>query len=97
MIKALILIAVLMLSISPVFAETIQYCSSNVTMTRIKEVTVNIPQRNITRTLNSTENVYCPYGCSNNECMLPPWFAYAIIFGLIITASFIYLVFIRSS
>jgi len=89
--KELIIVSIFLLSISTAFAQTYDYCSDNSTLIKIREVTVNVPQTNRTRTINVTETVHCDYGCSSNVCRQSPWIMYGIIFGLIIVASIIYI------
>jgi hypothetical protein len=76
-------------------AESTQYCSTNSTLTKIKEVTFHVYQKNITRTINVTEDVFCYWGCSDNDCLQPPWILWAIILGIVIFFALIYFAFFR--
>lgn len=85
-----------------VFAQgkTYQYCEDNTTLIKKTEITVDIPQRNITRTFNVTDPILCEFGCDNStnpdQCFRATstnWFiAIGLILGAIILISFIYAV-----
>jgi hypothetical protein len=95
--KLLIAFVLFLLTVSSAYAKTEKYCSDNSTLMQIRDVTVNVPQTNRTRTLNVTETVHCDYGCRNNECVQPPWIIYAIVFGLIIIAAVFYILITHKS
>jgi hypothetical protein len=86
MVKYMIAPLILLLSISGALAQTMEYCSDNTTLTQIKQVTINVPERNVTRTINVTENVKCDWGCDpeRNRCNDAPYIYILIIMGVIV-------------
>jgi len=102
--KKIFIIPILVLLIAPsAMAQetqytTTQYCdSNNVTLIHFKSVKWIVVERNITRTLNVTENETCQFGCNtiSNECVKPPWVSYAIVLAVVILGAIIYAIFFR--
>ena len=86
------LIPFLLLSLifaSPVLADTTNYCQDNTTLVKVSTTLINVPELGIQRTMNSTENQTCDYGCdlTHNRCLDSPshnWLiAMFIILGLV--------------
>lgn len=97
MIKRLIPFAMLLLLVTPVLSQTFEYCKDNTTLVHIKQVTINVPEKNITRTFNVTEDQTCQYGCDTlrNECIQPPFYRYLTILGIIVFIIAIIIIFWR--
>jgi hypothetical protein len=79
-----------LLSISTAFAQNIStynVCSpDNSTLIHIRQVYINVPERNISRTIESQEVEICSSGCDpeRNECNSPTWIYILIIMAIII-------------
>jgi hypothetical protein len=85
-------LGVLGLLLPGALGATYTYCADNTTLLKIREVQIAVQQTNKTRTFNVTESETCAWGCQNNECMQPPWIAYAIGLGILIIMLIVYLV-----
>lgn len=88
MMKIIFLAMVLLLG-NTVFAQTYDYCIDNSTLKHIKETEIKIMERNITRTINITENENCSYGCQNNQCLKSPNYNWMLAIGIIVVVLFI--------
>lgn len=90
-------IAVMILTIASALGQTEvynrKYCLDDTTLMWVRNITFVVPETNTTRTLIATEPQICPNGCQNDVCMDPPWVTYAWIFGILIVAATLYLVF----
>jgi hypothetical protein len=53
--------------------QSMQYCSDNSTLKRVRHTDLNVSSRNITGSLETSEDQYCPYGCSDNNCNEAPF------------------------
>jgi hypothetical protein len=73
----------------PQMSSTEYYCENDTIL--IKNRTIEVCQKSKCENIIGIEKIKCDYGCRNNECVPPPWITYAIIFVLIIVASFIYI------
>jgi hypothetical protein len=93
MMKILSIAIILLLSIQIATAKTYDSCYDNSTKLTIKEVQIEVKEKNITRTFNVTEYKDCFWGCRNNECVNPPWITWAIIFGIVILIVILYMIF----
>jgi hypothetical protein len=89
-VKALITIAIFLLSVSSALAQTTEYCLDNSTLVSTSKVVINVPERNIIRTINVTENINCPYGCnpSLNQCNINPIWRFLLVCAAIIVICF---------
>jgi hypothetical protein len=99
MIRIIIPVVLLIMFATPVLADTQDYCLNNITLVRVNQVTVYVPELGINRTINTMENFTCPYGCDieHNICFEAPshnWMiAILIIVGVIIGCFIIYRIF----
>lgn len=90
--KSIFFICLLSIFLFPIysFADTYSYCINNTTLIKISEVNIKVPELGVERTINSTENEICQYGCDmlNNKCFDSPaknWFFLIIgIIGMIL-------------
>jgi hypothetical protein len=82
----------ILLSLSTALAQTYEYCSDNTTLTQVRQVVINVPERNVTRTINATENKTCEWGCDpeRNACNLPSWIYIGVIIALLVVAYFVF-------
>lgn len=89
MLKTFAILSLLLL-ITPAFAQTYQYCVDNTTLRKISESVISVPELNITRTINTTEDIQCQYNCDmqNNVCYEPPWKNWGI--GILIVVGIIF-------
>jgi len=97
MMKKTILTFLILLSLPVALAQNFvyaqnDYCSDNTTLIHTRQVVVKVPERNITRTINTTEEEYCIMGCDpeRNACNFPQWIYLFVIMGVIVAS---YLVF----
>lgn len=71
-----------------------QYCLvDNSTLLWFKNVTLTIPERNITRTIQIAQQQNCQWGCMGGECLSPPWIMWLYALGIVVLIVFLYLVF----
>jgi len=71
-----------------------QYClPDNVTLRWIKNVTLQVPQENVSHTIHVTEDQICRWGCANDSCLPSPWITWVIVFAVVIVIVFVYLIF----
>ena len=86
------LVAEAQISETPVYHR--QYClTDNTTLRWIKNVTLQVPQENITHTIYVTEDQICRWGCANDSCLPSPWITWGIVFAVVLVIVFIYLIF----
>ena len=68
-----------------------KYCYDNTTLRWIKNVSIVVPEENISHTLQVTEDQICNYGCQNDACMMSPWITWGIVFLVLIVIFILYL------
>jgi hypothetical protein len=78
----------------PEMSSTEYYCENDTIL--VKNRTIEVCEKGKCENVIGVERIKCDWGCANSECRQPPWITYAIIFGLVIVASVVYILIAHS-